>query len=283
MQNEDERDIIKDLRENDLFSDVFWPALLTIVHRRLHANSLFRLLDTALFKAIAKFFTTKKIVQDFLVAEKTGVDPNHCTFQLFSEVIEKWHGRIKKICIITHPHLCMDIFLRPEPDSKNFYSMQFIASSHEDGVDPGYESERSGFVPDEYITVHIQDPEITGNIDTSVVTFGVRGSNAQDIHIVSPDGRLLATNVSYDPQEDPLLLMTEGYHVRTQGPELISLINSLLQIVFDREDEEANSFADEPCADPNRCPQCRQPMIMGEGCMPGTPCIRCLRANRDQA
>jgi hypothetical protein len=109
-------------------------------------------------------------------------------------------------------------------------------------------------------------------MDTSVTTFGVRGSDVGDIRIVSPDGQLLAEDVSYDPEEDPLLLTTKGYHVETEGDELRSLIDSLMQIVFAEERRDKT----------NRCPQCLQP-IMGEGGMPGTLCTTCLRANSDQA
>ncbi len=95
------------------------------------------------------------------------------------------------------------------------------------------------------------------------------GSEVENIHIVSPDGSVLA-DVSYYPLEDPILFNTKGYNVETEGPELSSLINSLLQIVFADESSD------------NTCPQCLQP-IMGEGGMPGTLCITCLRVNHKQA
>lgn len=269
MQNKDKegkKDALGDLHDNYLRR----LTLAMMLHPRLNANSLFRLLDEEMVQVIAGFFPKKKIVQAFFEFELagTGVAPNLNTVQLLGGVLAEWHADIKGIRIITDP-LGMDIFLRPEPDSENFYSMLLMAASYDDDG-KGYASDDPDRVPLQYLQINIRDPVITDmmNPDDALRCQNVASS---DIHIVSPDGSVHA-DFSCDPEDDPLLLTTKGYHVVTEGDELRSLINGLLQIVFAEERRDKT----------NRCPQCLQP-IMGEGGMPGTLCITCLRANSDQA
>jgi hypothetical protein len=257
-------------------------------HPRLNADSPFGLLEPTLVHVIAYFFSDERSIQAFLESTGAWVDPNHSSVRFFGEVIADWHSYFKQVSISSYPvrNVCMVMDLRLKPKQLNsFYSMKLRASSFPDSVDAG--SEVSNLKKNQYVRILINDPVISGMIDFTDATSDELGwGNLRIVQRFEHSKKVLAENVSFTMIEDQLFYSTKAYDVDTEGAELRSLIDTLLSLIFAEESCEDESSDDESGTCPqedesDKCPQCRQPMIMGDGGMPGTLCIRCLRANRD--